>query len=168
MKKIASLFMVMAVVSGLAFAAGNKNDLAYVGFNELQATSSLIVTDELAVFQSDVPTQGTTISDVLALSSGVLTVESHVDYSAGAGALPVTADVIYLTTAGAEALTLADGVAGQRLTIVMVAAGGAGTVTPANFANGTTLTFDAVGETAVLSFDGTNWYSLGTATATIA
>jgi hypothetical protein len=91
-----------------------------------------------------------------------------VAYSAGAGALPLTAKTIFLTTGGAEALTLADGVAGQELNIVMVVDGGDGTLTPANYLNGTTLTFDDAGDSAKLVFDGTNWCNVGTPTATVA
>ncbi|MBW1812121.1 MAG: DUF2190 family protein [Deltaproteobacteria bacterium] len=89
------------------------------------------------------------------------------DYSAGAGALPITKPVIALTTGGAEALTLADGVEGQRLTIKMVSDGGDGTVTPANLLDGSTLTFDNT-DVAELIFLGTSWALVGTPTATLA
>lgn len=224
---------------------GNENDLAYFKYSELDSVSSLGTADKLVVFESNVPKQGSTIANVLALaavtdiedSNGDLTitrdldvtrnetvggtlgvtgvttltgalnanggiacdtdkftvadttgntviagtldvtgdvtasaniVSSHTDYSAGAGALPVTTDIIFLTTGGAEALTLADGVAGQELRIVMVVDGGDGTLTPSNFGNGTTITFDDAGDSVHLVFDGTNWWSVGTATATIA
>lgn len=94
--------------------------------------------------------------------------ESYVAYSSGAGALPVTKDVIFLTTGGAEALTLADGTIGQKLKIIMVSDGGNGTLTPAHFGNGTTITFDDDGDSVELIFDGTNWWTVGTPTATVA
>ena len=93
--------------------------------------------------------------------------ESYTAYSAGAGALPVTTDCIFLTTGGAEALTLADGVIGQKLTIIMVSDGGDGTVTPNAFGNGTTITFDN-NDSVVLRFDGTSWWVVGTTTAAVA
>ena len=89
------------------------------------------------------------------------------DYSAGAGALPITKPVIALTTGGAEALTLPDGVEGQRLTIKMVSDGGDGTVTPTNLLDGATLTFDNT-DVAELIFLGTSWALVGTPTATLA
>lgn len=89
-------------------------------------------------------------------------------YDAGAGALPITGSIIALETGGAEALTLADGSEGQELTIIMTVDGGAGTVTPANFGNGTTLTFDDAGDNAVLKFVDGNWWTIGTPTATVA
>ena len=75
----------------------------------------------------------------------------------GAGAVNITSLVTLLTTTGADALTLADGTAGQIKLVVMVADGGAGTLTPSNLSNGTTVTFDDVGDSALLVFDGTNW-----------
>lgn len=77
--------------------------------------------------------------------------------------VPVTHDIVFMTTgADAEALTLADGYAGQELTLVLVADGGGdGTLTPENFGNGSTITFEDAGDSAVLVFDGTNWYLTG-------
>ena len=94
-------------------------------------------------------------------------IKSYVNYSSGAGALPITADTIFLTTSGAEALTLADGVAGQELEIVMVADGGDGTLTPDNFGNGSTILFANVGDSIKIKHDGTNWWIIGTPTATV-
>jgi len=102
------------------------------------------------------------------VSSDAVYAQSVFDYDDGAGALPLTARNIYLTTGGAEALTLADGIEGQRLTIVMVVDGGAGTLTPANYLNGTTLRFDDVGDSAELVFLNGSWSNVGTPTATVA
>lgn len=106
-------------------------------------------------------------ADLTAINNVISSVNNY-DAGAGAGALPIDKDVIALTTGGAEALTLADGVEGQSLEIIMVSDGGDGTLTPANFANGTTITFDDVGDSIKLRFLGGSWYSVGTATATIA
>ena len=99
--------------------------------------------------------------------SEVVYAESVIDYSAGAGALPLTARTIALTTGGAEALTLADGVEGQRLTIKMVVDGGDGTLTPANLLDGATLTFDNF-DSVELIFLGASWAIIGTQTAALA
>jgi len=101
------------------------------------------------------------------VSSDAVYAESVFDYDDGAGALPITARNIKLTTGGAEALTLADGIEGQKLDIVMIADGGVGTVTPSNLAEAGTIVFDDVGDTVSLIFLGTSWYSIGTATATV-
>lgn len=100
-----------------------------------------------------------TSSDAFAVSRESLT---------GAGALSVVLTVSELTTDSADAFTLADGVEGQLKVIkALDVAAGDGTLTPANFADGSTITFDAANEVAILYFDGTDWQNLYT-NATIA
>ena len=87
----------------------------------------------------------------------------------GAGAVDTTNLVTELTTTGADALTLANGTAGQIKIITMIVDGGDGTLTPTTFANGTTITFDAVGESATLVWNSTvGWVATSTVGATIA
>ena len=88
----------------------------------------------------------------------------------GAGAVDLTNLVTELTTTGANALTLADGTtSGQVKIINMIVDGGDGTLTPVTFANGTTITFDAVGESATLVWNSTvGWIASSTQGATIA
>lgn len=83
------------------------------------------------------------------------------------GAIPITTLFSAVWPDGSDgstatALTLADGVVGQMkvvryddgtCTVDVV-------VTPAHFANGTSFTLDAGGDTALLVFDGTNWCSV--------
>lgn len=86
--------------------------------------------------------------------------------TSGAGAVPVTGSVHEVTTTGVgDALTLADGTAGQRLSIVYVAEG-AGTdtaiLTPTTLAGGTTITYNNLGDTSDLVFSSTGgWHVLG-------
>ena len=80
--------------------------------------------------------------------------------TSGAVAVPITTlyDGYTTNATAAIAATLADGVAGQMKIIKLVTKDTNDMVlTPANFADGTTITFDASGEVAVLVFDGTNW-----------
>ena len=84
----------------------------------------------------------------------------------GAGAVPITVDVVKIVTTAADALTLADGVDGQTIELVMITDGGAGTLTPAHATGFSTLTFDDVGDSAVLRFLGSAWFIVGTPTAT--
>jgi hypothetical protein len=73
-------------------------------------------------------------------------------------AVSVTTSITHVDSSSATlALTLADGTNGQVKIITMTTAGNDAVVTPANFANGTTITFDAVGDTAVLVFTNSNW-----------
>jgi hypothetical protein len=85
----------------------------------------------------------------------------------GAGAVDVISSITQVTTTGADALTLADGSEGQWKSIVMIVDGGAGTLTPSNFASGTTITFDDVGDTALLLFTNGSWFFMG-GTGTVA
>ena len=87
----------------------------------------------------------------------------------GAGSIDVVTQITTFTDTGANALTLADGVQGQTKFICQIAtAGGAGTLTPTNLAGGTTITFDAIGESVHLLFTNSSWYVIGISGATIA
>ena len=87
----------------------------------------------------------------------------------GAGAVDLTSLITQVTTTGADALTLANGTNGQLKIITMVADGGDGTLTPATFANGTTITFNDVGDSAILVYNTTGgWAVVGSTGVTIA
>ena len=91
---------------------------------------------------------------------------------AAAGAIAPTNAVCYIQPSeAAMALTLADGsITGETMRLVMTTQSDAtytAVVTPANFADGTTLTFDAKDEYAVLIWNGTAW-ALRTGDATVA
>ena len=73
-------------------------------------------------------------------------------------AVNVTASVTHLnTTGGAHAGALADGTNGQIKIITMIADGGNSVITPTNFANGSTITFNDVGDTAMCIFTNSKW-----------
>ncbi len=91
---------------------------------------------------------------------------SGITTSTGAGAVAVTGTLHEITTTGTgDALTLANGTAGQRLSVIYVAEGaGADTavLTPTTLAGGNTITFNALGDTAELVYSATGgWYMLG-------
>ena len=80
----------------------------------------------------------------------------------GAGAVSLTTPVTFLSnSSGVEALTLANGTAGQIKVLVMTVKGGTSMRFTGQsnmlFAGGTTLTFDAVGETAILMYVNSKW-----------
>jgi hypothetical protein len=76
----------------------------------------------------------------------------------GAGAIAVTQHKTNWTTTGVDAGTLADGtIIGQVKVIQLIVDGGDGTLTPANFADGATITFADAGDTAELIWDGSDW-----------
>jgi len=80
-------------------------------------------------------------------------------------AIPLTHSVVLKTTGGApEALTLADGIEGQLLTIVLaVYGGGNGALTPTTTIGFTKITFTAALQSATLEFvdSTTGWNIIG-------
>ncbi len=84
------------------------------------------------------------------------------------GALSVEAELTLVNTTGAATATLAKGKrVGQKKRVLIVAHAGNLVLTPANFANGTTITFSAANKFLNLVWNGTNWANTGT-DATIA
>ncbi len=93
--------------------------------------------------------------------------EKTTETRTGAGALDPFIAHTFIVTTGTDALTLADGIEGMEKFIYMKTDGGVGTLTPANLANGSTLTFDDVGDSAHLEFMDGSWIFFG-GTATLA
>ena len=89
----------------------------------------------------------------------------------GAGAADTTNLITELTTgAGAAAVTLADGTTSGQMKIIymVVDGGGTATVTPATFASGNQIAFDAVGESATLVWNSAvGWVAVSSRNATI-
>lgn len=76
----------------------------------------------------------------------------------GAGAVNVTTPITSLTTTGsAQALTLANGTAGQIKIIVHTVDGGSAVLTPTTKIGFTTITFTGVGESATLVYTSAGW-----------
>ena len=87
--------------------------------------------------------------------------------SGSTGVINLTDTVTLLVTTGSsQAFSLADGVEGQIKIISMKTDGGSGIVTPANFVNGTTITFDDVEDTVTLLYQSTGWVALARQNAT--
>ena len=123
------------------------------------ATSATIArTDAAQAFTGNQTFNGAIIGAVQALS--------------GPGAVNVTQlTTAFTSTAAGNALTLADGAQGQIKTIIYVAeaAGGdTGVLTPTNLGSGTTITFNAVGDSVTLQFAGTDWWVVGFRGAVVA
>lgn len=91
----------------------------------------------------------------------------NADAAADVLAIPVTAAHVSKTTGSdAEALTLANGVPGQVITITLVTdGGGSGTLTPATKTGFATIVFADAGDSAALRFvdDTVGWVLIGTA-----
>ena len=74
---------------------------------------------------------------------------------------------LLITTGSNQDFSLADGVEGQLKIISMVTDGGTGIVTPANFVNGTRVTFDDVEDTITLLYQSTGWVLLARQNAVV-
>lgn len=91
---------------------------------------------------------------------------SGITATSGAGAVAITGRIHEVTTTGTgDALTLADGSAGQRLTVLYVAEGAGGdtaVITPTTLAGGSTITLNALGDSAELVYSSTGgWHVVG-------
>jgi hypothetical protein len=76
----------------------------------------------------------------------------------GAGAVNITSAFTALTTTGAaQALTLANGTAGEIKIITHVVDGGSAVLTPTTKIGFTTITFTGVGESAMLIYTAAGW-----------
>lgn len=104
-------------------------------------------------------TTGTSYTDIITGS---------VQSLSGAGAVNLTDLITEVTTTGADALTLANGAAGQVKIITMIVDGGDGTLTPTTLAGGSTITFNDVGDGVVLVYGTAGWVVVGNNGATIA
>lgn len=108
---------------------------------------------------------GNASGDTVSLGGGVVKYSLTPETRTGAGAVSVTNPITWIVSTGANALTLADGEEGQVKLLIMKTDGGTATLTPTNLGNGTTLTFDDVGDSADLLFtNGERYFMGGTAT----
>jgi len=89
------------------------------------------------------------------LIEGIIRARS--DTRTGAGAISIVTTTTDLVTTGVDALTLADGIEDQQKMIYFKTDGGNGTLTPANFHDGTTITFTAVHQFVWLIFKNAAW-----------
>ena len=114
----------------------------------------------------------TGVTGALAVANGGTGASATVQSLSGAGAVNITSlATAFTSTATGNALTLADGAQGQLKTIIYVAeaAGGdTGVLTPTNLGSGTTITFNAVGDSVTLQFAGTDWWVVGFRGAAVA
>ena len=79
----------------------------------------------------------------------------------GAGAANNTSLTTQLTTTGSnQAITLANGTNAHKKIVTMVVDGGDAILTPSTFANGTSITFNDVGDTVLLVYNTTGGWAL--------
>ena len=136
---------------------GNQFGLFTASGNDLLiqsgTTTMLTGNGANAIFAGDVSIAGAVIGSRQAIS--------------GAGAINVTTLFTEITTTGAQAFTLANGTVGQMKIITMAVDGGDATITPATFANGTSITMDAVNDSVTLIYGANGWVVLASQNITI-
>ena len=108
---------------------------------------------------------GVDIVSNLTLSGALLT---SVNTLTGAGAVSLTTTTTLLVTTGAHNLTLANGAPGQIKVITMRTRVGDATLTPTALEGGLTLTFNSVGDTVTLVYNGAKWAIISNNGATLA
>ena len=154
----------MTVIGGTGAGSGNGGATAiYGGPGGASGASGAITlyTYSGSGSGSPVAALGITNTQDVEISNGYLRFSETPQTLTGAGAIDVTTAITWIVTTGVNALTLADGVEGQTKMIVMKKDAGNGTLTPANFAQGTTITFDAVGDSVSLLFTNSGWHVMG-------
>ena len=107
--------------------------------------------------------EGPIVGDVTGNVTGTLTgiVIGSVQSLSGAGAVDVVTATTKLTTTGsAQALTLANGVAGQFKNIIHAVDGGSAVLTPTTKTGFSTITFTNVGDSAQLQYVATQGWMI--------
>ena len=109
------------------------------------------------------------IPTFIALDGTAQTITNRTDAVQVGDSAGVSSSITYLnTTSGTYAGSMANGVNGQIKIIAMTVDGGNAVVTPNNMLGGSTITFNDVGDTATLCFNGSNWMILSHHGCTIA
>lgn len=133
---------------GVMMASGYLNDLAF----------KLNVRDTVVMSGAD-------FSQLVRIdtnSGGVVTVTANlaagsVQSITGAGAADIVTAITEVTSTSTDAITLADGAAGQVKVVSLVVDGGTMTLTPANALGYTSIAFADVGDTVTLVFLTGGW-----------
>lgn len=102
-------------------------------------------------------------TDATAKYAGIPAIAGTTTKAGATLAVPITHRFVTMTTGGVEALTLANGVPGQLITITLGTDGGDGTLTPATKTGFSTIVFADVKDTATLQYvdDTIGWVLVG-------
>ena len=133
-----------AIIAGYHQTAGG----GYLGISPVSQ-------DNLTLFDTAIELDGNARS--VKIAGGIV---GSVQTISGPGAINITSLHTAITTTGADAYTLANGVVGQIKIISMAVDGGDATVTPTTFANGTTITFEDVNDCITLLYTANGWLSI--------
>lgn len=131
-------------------------------------TTSTAGDPEIGVCVVAAASGATTGAVLLGASAKAARSSGTVAVAGGTLAIPVTHRYVAKTTGGVEALTLADGIPGQDLTISLVTDGGDGTLTPTTASGWASVTLADAGDTVSLHYvdDTVGWIITGAHGAT--
>ena len=120
-----------------------------------------LITTACNVDSTDLSTGSIQTAGGMAIAKS-LTVGGHlntatVNTSTGSGALNIAGSICFLNTTGGGAMTIPDGIQGQRLTLIFLTDAGNATVTPDSVFGYSTITFANIGEAAELVFSSGVW-----------
>lgn len=133
-----------AIIAGYHQTAGG----GYLGISPVSQ-------DNLTLFDTAIELDGNARS--VKIAGGIV---GSVQTISGPGAINITSLHTAITTTGADAYTLANGVVGQIKIISMAVDGGDATLTPTTFANGTSITFEDVNDCITLLYTANGWLSI--------
>ena len=98
------------------------------------------------------------VTGALTPTGGIVRTYEKVTTTGTADVLNPAKEISLITSAGAHTVTLANGTFdGQCKKIILSVDGGTVTLTPANLADGTSITLDDILDSVELLWDGTNW-----------
>lgn len=159
-----SLIFQTSAPAGAGVAGTLATRLSIDSQGEAEFWQNLLVDGDLEVFGSISSNTDITADDKVIAASFV----GGIQALSGAGAANVTQLTTALTTTGADAITLANGTAGQLKIITQIVDGGDGTLDAATSTGWSTITFDAVGDSVTLQFHTTlGWMVVSNFNATV-
>jgi len=150
-------------------ANGANQDTRIAGNNDDNLVYVDAANDKVG-FGTNTPAEKADVHGNLAISNGFLRLSGTPQSLNGSGSLVVntTSAVTYITTTGAAALSLADGVQGQEKTLTLITDGGDAVLAPSSHSGFSTITFNDVGDTVRLIFLNNKWCILSNYGATVA
>lgn len=160
-KKLTALWLAILIVVGTgAYVRTNQNvTFGTIAGSDVTASGTLGVTGATTLSSTLAVTGASTFTGTSNFNG--LIVSAGTASLSGAGAIPITEPIAEGTSSSTDAWTLADGVEGQHIMIVMIVDGGTATLTPANAGGFTSIAFADAGDSVHLLFTNGNWYMVG-------
>lgn len=159
-------------INAINATSGNINGVIVGATTPAQGTFANLFSNNHAPVTDGIYSSGTSSyrwSEVntLLLKGSQVVLANPITMTTGGAISLLRSYVNFDSTAGAFTPTLADGVDGQLLVLTMIVDGGDVDLTPTNKVGFTSITFNDVGDNAMLMFSGTKWMLLASRGATV-